>query len=184
MVGTDIRQNVPIARKRRSFEVSSGKARPESNVKNRALRPNAARGNAVAVPRCAGQFNAATLMAAWKAVQLPQPVRNDRKQTVGTLMEPAPSSYAFLIGKYPAPNRIAPRTAPGRGPLVSTRWPKGMPEAYMPTFPAAPMRLLSVADSFSRSASCGPHAEYAYCKNVNHVLQHFKTKGSDIGAAC
>ena len=66
------------------------------------------------------------------------------------------------------------------GPFVSIKIPKGMPEAYMPMFPALPcyfsdaalggipgwmltIRLLWVADSFMRSAYCGAHAEYAYC---------------------
>jgi hypothetical protein len=65
------------------------------------------------------------------------------------------------------------------GPFVSIRIPKGIPEAYMPIFPALPcycsvaalamvpgllltIRLLWVADSFMRSAYWGAHAEYAY----------------------
>lgn len=65
------------------------------------------------------------------------------------------------------------------GPFVSIKIPKGIPEAYMPMFPALPyycsvaaltmipawlltMMLLCVADSFMRSAYWGAHAEYAY----------------------
>ena len=36
-----------------------GKSRPDMEVKKKALRPKAAKGNAVAVPRCKGQFRAA-----------------------------------------------------------------------------------------------------------------------------
>jgi hypothetical protein len=65
------------------------------------------------------------------------------------------------------------------GPFVSIKIPKGIPEAYMPMFPALPcycsvaalgvfpgglltIMLLWVADSFMRSAYWGAHAEYAY----------------------
>lgn len=99
MVGPSTRHIVPTARNKRSLEVLAGKAKPDRRVKNSALRPNADRGKAVAVPRCCGQLTAATLMAARNAVQLPHPVRKEKKQTATTLIDPAPSSYAFLIGK-------------------------------------------------------------------------------------
>ena len=65
--GTTRRKRVPtrtmtkvaIARSRRRSEVLSGKAKDDNAAKKSALRPNAARGNAVAVPRECGQFRAA-----------------------------------------------------------------------------------------------------------------------------
>jgi hypothetical protein len=51
--------NVPTESMRRNLAVSSGKATEESCEKMNALRPKAARGNAVALPRCSGQFSAA-----------------------------------------------------------------------------------------------------------------------------
>jgi len=47
------------------------------------------------------------------------------------------------------------------------------------------MRLLSVVDSFSRSANCGPHAEYAYYSKLELVTSMgIQKKVSNIGAAC
>lgn len=48
---TNTRANVPIASMRRNFDVSSGNAKVEMVEKKKALKPNAAKGNAVAVPR-------------------------------------------------------------------------------------------------------------------------------------
>lgn len=33
------------------------------------------------------------------------------------------------------------------------------------------IKLLSVEESFIRSANCGAHAEYAYCRRVNHIVR-------------
>ena len=52
-------KNVAIDRRRSKSEVLSGKARDDIVAKNRALKPNAAKGKAVAVPREFGQFSAA-----------------------------------------------------------------------------------------------------------------------------
>ena len=52
-------KNVAIDRRRSKSEVLSGKARDEIAAKNRALKPNAARGKAIAVPREFGQLSAA-----------------------------------------------------------------------------------------------------------------------------
>jgi hypothetical protein len=57
-------QKVPIVRSRRYFEVEFGNAIPDMEVKKKALNPKAARGKAVAEPRCFGQFKAAVLMEA------------------------------------------------------------------------------------------------------------------------
>jgi len=53
------RPKVAQARRRSKSEVLSGKARDDIAAKKKALRPNAARGKAVAVPRWFGQFKAA-----------------------------------------------------------------------------------------------------------------------------
>jgi hypothetical protein len=102
-----------MARRRRYSPTSSPRKMWERVVKKTALRPKAARGKAVAVPRCRGQFRAAwllsvasfpvvynlqVLIAAWKAEQLPKPVRNEKKQSANTLIDPTPPSYATLIG--------------------------------------------------------------------------------------
>lgn len=71
---------VPVARRRRKCEVSCGRASAIVAKKN-ALRPNAARGNAVAVPRWSGKFNAADLMAAVNAEQLPAPVKKEKRHS-------------------------------------------------------------------------------------------------------
>jgi hypothetical protein len=52
-------QNVPMASNSKNLEVLCGKKIPETPVKKKALNPKAARGNAVAVPRCLGQLSAA-----------------------------------------------------------------------------------------------------------------------------
>ena len=52
-------KNVAIEKRRSRSEVLSGKARDDIAAKNRALKPNAARGKAVAVPREFGQLSAA-----------------------------------------------------------------------------------------------------------------------------
>jgi len=79
------------------------------------------------------------------------------------------------------------------GPFVSIKIPKGIPEAYMPMFPALPcycsiaalaltrdwlltIRLLWVADSFMRSAYWGAHAEYAYWS-----MGQDKKRGFEVG---
>jgi hypothetical protein len=97
-------QNVPMVRRRRYLEVEFGKAIPDIPVKKNALRPKAARGKAVAEPRCLGQFRAAVLMEAWKAKQLPAPVKNEKKNIIGTLPEPV--SYAITVSQT-SPHRIA-----------------------------------------------------------------------------
>ena len=51
--------NVATANKRSRSEVLSGKANDDIDAKKKALRPNADRGKAVAVPRLSGQFRAA-----------------------------------------------------------------------------------------------------------------------------
>lgn len=58
-VPTNTNTKVRIARSRSKSEVLSGKARDDNAAKKRALKPNADRGNAVAVPRDCGQFRAA-----------------------------------------------------------------------------------------------------------------------------
>ena len=59
--------NVARANKRRRFEESSGKANDDIDAKKKALRPNADRGKAVAVPRLSGQFSAAEDVSFWRA---------------------------------------------------------------------------------------------------------------------
>lgn len=51
--------NVEQAKRRSKSEVLSGNAIDDIAAKKKALRPNAARGKAVAVPRWFGQFSAA-----------------------------------------------------------------------------------------------------------------------------
>ena len=53
-----------MVRTNRKSEVLLGKAAVDSVAKTKALRPNAARGNAVAVPRWLGQFKAANKISA------------------------------------------------------------------------------------------------------------------------
>jgi hypothetical protein len=56
---TKVREDVPNDKRRRYLDVSPGKKKLATVVKKKALRPKAERGNAVAVPRCSGQFSAA-----------------------------------------------------------------------------------------------------------------------------
>jgi len=42
--------------------------------------------------------NSQVLIAAWKAEQLPNPVKNEKKQSANTLIDPTPPSYATFIG--------------------------------------------------------------------------------------
>lgn len=74
-------QNVPIANKSNNPAVSSGNANPEIVVNRNALNPNPLNGNAVAVPRCLGQFVAQTFKLALNAEQLPTPVKNPKKHS-------------------------------------------------------------------------------------------------------
>lgn len=89
---------VPIASKRRNRPVSSLKMIADMVDQKKALRPKAARGNAVAVPRCVGKFDAAVLMEAEKAEELPKPVRNAKNDKRPTPKEPGPCSYAEYMG--------------------------------------------------------------------------------------
>ena len=50
---------VPMARRNKKSEVFPGNASDDNAEKKKALRPNAASGKAVAVPRWLGKFNAA-----------------------------------------------------------------------------------------------------------------------------
>lgn len=56
---------VPIASKRRNRPVSSLKMTADMVDQKNALRPKAAKGNAVAVPRCVGKFDAAKRFGAY-----------------------------------------------------------------------------------------------------------------------
>ena len=58
--GKKMSEKVPRARRSRYLEVLLGNSMPDTDVKKKALRPKAARGNAVAVPRWCGQFIAAS----------------------------------------------------------------------------------------------------------------------------
>jgi hypothetical protein len=105
------RREVPTASKRRKRPTSPWNRIADVVDQKKALRPKAARGNAVAVPRCSGKFVAAViyilarvkepdkvdapvLIEAPKAEQLPKPVRKlntDRKKTA---IDPWPPLYA------------------------------------------------------------------------------------------
>jgi hypothetical protein len=105
------RREVPTASKRRKRPTSPWNRIVDVVDQKKALSPNAAKGNAVAVPRCSGKFVAAVifilarvneqekedapvLIEAPKAEQLPKPVRKlntDRKKTA---MDPWPPLYA------------------------------------------------------------------------------------------
>lgn len=100
MIGMDtrFRMQVPIASKRRNRPVSSLKMTADMVDQKNALRPKAAKGNAVAVPRCVGKFDAAVLIDAEKAEELPKPVRNAKNDSSPTLKDPCPCSYAEYIG--------------------------------------------------------------------------------------
>lgn len=99
-------KNVPIANIRRKLEVLLGNATVDMDEKKKALKPNAARGKAVAVPRWLGQLRAAVgsqrspnsrekvsqvLMEPANAAQPPAPVKNDAKHSHGMATDPAPS---------------------------------------------------------------------------------------------
>jgi hypothetical protein len=113
---------------------------PPRKEKKKALRPNAARGNAVAVPRWCGQFKADVFTAPANAIHPPNPVRKEKKHINAT--EADAVSYAARKGKYPIPSRAAPIITAGRGPLWSTSRPAGTPSEYMPRFPNRPIKLL------------------------------------------
>jgi hypothetical protein len=140
MNGTErkFRRDVPTASKRRKRPTSPWNRIADVVDQKKALRPNAAKGNAVAVPRCSGKFVAAVLIEAPKAEQLPKPVRKlntDRKKTA---IDPWPPLYARCSGKYPRPRETAPIRVVRRGPRVSVKRPMGIPHAYIPRLPAAP----------------------------------------------
>lgn len=73
--------------------MSCGKARA-SVEKKKALRPNAASGNAVAVPRWSGKLSAAALIEPLNAEQLPAPVKKENKHSDPMLYPPGPASKA------------------------------------------------------------------------------------------
>jgi hypothetical protein len=86
------KQKVPSASNRRNRPVSSLKAMVETVDQKNALNPKAARGNAVAVPRWSGKLDAAVLMEAEKAEQLPKPVRKTKKDKSTAPSDPSPCS--------------------------------------------------------------------------------------------
>lgn len=75
---------VPQVSSMRKALGSPGKRRDPTREKKKALRPKAARGKAVAVPRRWGQFNADVLIEAANAMQPPMPVRYEKKHNSGT----------------------------------------------------------------------------------------------------
>lgn len=98
-------REVPRASMRRNRPVSPWNRTADIVDQKKALRPNAARGNAVAVPRCSGKFVAAiviscvfwvqatvvdapVLIEAPKAEQLPKPVRKEKNDMKKTPIEP------------------------------------------------------------------------------------------------
>jgi hypothetical protein len=83
-------RDVPKASMRRNRPVSPWNRTADIVDQKKALRPNAARGNAVAVPRCSGKFVAAVLIEAPKAEQLPKPVRKENNDMKKTPIEPWP----------------------------------------------------------------------------------------------
>jgi hypothetical protein len=105
---------VPSARSKRKRPVSSLKMRVEMLDQNSALRPKAANGKAVAVPRCSGKLHAAViiglalykygvwrnvpvLIAPPKAEQPPMPVRKVKKHSSTMGIDPSPLLYAVNI---------------------------------------------------------------------------------------
>jgi len=74
-------QNVPMASNSSKPAVSSGNANPETVRKSNALKPKPLNGNALAVPRCLGQFVAHTFKLAINAEQLPTPVKKPKKHS-------------------------------------------------------------------------------------------------------
>ena len=73
--------------------MSCGRARATVE-KKKALRPNAARGKAVAVPRWSGKLSAAALMDPLNAEQLPAPVKVENRHNDAMLYPPGPASNA------------------------------------------------------------------------------------------
>jgi hypothetical protein len=143
--------NVPAANSMRKALVSPLKNTLPMREKKKALRPKAASGNAVAVPRWCGQFRADVLTDAAKAMQPPRPERYEKKHISAT--EPEALSYDARKGKYPIPSRNEPTMTAGRGPLLSTSKPTGTPIEYIPRLPNRPIRLLCVCDRCSLSAN-------------------------------
>jgi hypothetical protein len=76
--------HVPQARSSRKALGSPGKKTEPRREKKKALRPNAASGKAVAVPRCWGQLRADVLTAAAKAMQPPRPDMYENRHRRGT----------------------------------------------------------------------------------------------------
>jgi hypothetical protein len=70
-----VMEEVPTASNNKKSLGLPGKRREPREEKKKALRPKAARGNAVAVPRWLGQFRADILTTAEQAMQPPKPVR-------------------------------------------------------------------------------------------------------------
>ena len=89
--------NVPLASSIRKWPVLPGRTNWANMEKKKALSPNAAKGNAVAVPRWCGQFKAEVLIAAAKAAHPPSPVKKEKRQSNGS--GPEPLSYAWCRGK-------------------------------------------------------------------------------------
>ena len=87
------RTTVPVANKSRKCEVPCGKAKATVE-KKKALRPNAANGKAVAVPRWSGKLRAAALIEPLKAEQLPAPVKKENRHKEPMLYPPGPASNA------------------------------------------------------------------------------------------
>ena len=82
--------DAPRVKVRSSPAVSSWKARPPSSENRKALRPNAAMGNAVAVPRCVGQLMVAVLMVPKNADAEPMPVMPQERHRSTKWAEPRP----------------------------------------------------------------------------------------------
>ena len=81
---TKVSKKVPRARSSRNALVFPGKMSFPLMEKKKALRPKAARGNAVAVPRWCGQFSADVLTAAAKAIHPPAPTKNEHRHIRNT----------------------------------------------------------------------------------------------------
>ena len=86
---TIVMPKVPQASRARKALGSPGNKTLPHNEKKKAERPNAARGNAVAVPLFCGQFNALVLTAAAKDVQPPTPDMKEKAHNRGIEPEPA-----------------------------------------------------------------------------------------------
>ena len=81
---TNVIPQVPQDKNSKKSPGSPGKSSPPMSEKKNALRPNAARGKAVAVPRWCGQFKADVLTEAAKAMHPPSPERYEKKHSKGT----------------------------------------------------------------------------------------------------